>query len=410
MKSCIELGALFNNNKNYAPSVIINNCMVFKVFFSFIFLFLFLPHTAYAIEHPLSVPNNKVGVHILFPEEVEDAAKLINTNGGDYGYVTIAIQSGDKDLEKWQSFLDKCKKLHIIPIIRLATEGNYFNTAVWRKPIDYDIVDFANFFDSLNWPYKNRYIVVYNEVNRGDEWGGVLDPSEYARTLSFAVTVFKSKSPDFFMISAGLDNASPNAATKYMNQYNYLQQMNRSVPGIFNQIDGLSSHSYPNPGFSQPPTTNTPMSINSFQYEKALVRTISSKELPIFITETGWSTDVLSDQLAASYYTTAFNTTWTDPGVVAVTPFLLQGRGGPFQQFSLLGEGRSFSHQYNAIKNLKKVKGRPRIAESVLAAKSDNIPPKDKTVIDFSKSEYDNKTATISGELKTVFKWLLKLN
>ncbi|HUQ85896.1 MAG TPA: hypothetical protein VM077_06270 [Candidatus Limnocylindrales bacterium] len=386
--------------------------MVLNVLFSFIIsitLLICIPGYVSAAESPLNTSNNKAGVHILFPDEVEDAAKLINSSGGDYGYVTIAIQSGDKDIEKWQNFLDKCKRLHVVPLIRIATESNPFNTAVWSKPTDYDIIDFANFLDSLNWPYKNRYIIVYNEVNRGDEWGGNLDASEYARILSFAVTVFKSKSPDFFIISAGLDNASPDKATQYMNQYNYMQQMNRSVPGIFNQVDGLSSHSYPNPGFSQPPTANSPTSINSFQYEKAYVKALGSKDLPIFITETGWSTEVLSDNLAASYYITAFNTTWNDSNIVAITPFLLQGRGGPFQKFSLIGDGSKFTQQYNAIKNLKKVKGNPKISTSVLSASTNTIAKKDKEIVDFSKSDYDMKTATISGELKTVFKWLLKI-
>src|SRR5260370_15057649 len=97
---------------------------------------------AFAIENPLSRTNNKIGIHILFPSELQEAARLVNANGGDWGYVTIPIQAGDKNLVKWQSFMDQAKLLHVIPIIRLATEGDYFNTAVWRKTKDEDIVDF----------------------------------------------------------------------------------------------------------------------------------------------------------------------------------------------------------------------------------------------------------------------------
>src|SRR6185503_18523404 len=123
------------------------------------------------------------------------------------------IQAGDKDVDKWQDFLNQCAKLHVIPILRLATEGDYFNTAVWRKPTSLDVLDFANFLTDLTWPTKNRYIIVFNEVNRGDEWGGQPNAGEYADILSYAVTVFKSKSPDFFIISAGLDNAAANTNT-----------------------------------------------------------------------------------------------------------------------------------------------------------------------------------------------------
>ena len=105
-----------------------------------LFFSLFLAYPVQASENPLDHPNNKFGVHILFPSELPDAAKLVNSNGGDWGYVTIPIQAGDKDVTKWQDFLDQCGKLHIIPIIRLATEGDYFNTAVWRKPSPLDIL------------------------------------------------------------------------------------------------------------------------------------------------------------------------------------------------------------------------------------------------------------------------------
>src|SRR5688572_16737141 len=109
-----------------------------------------------AIVNPLEQPNNKIGIHILFHDELEEAAKLVNANGGDWGYVTIPIQSGDKDILKWQKFMDECRRLHLIPLVRLATEGDYYNTKVWRKPDEEDILDFANFLNSLYWPTKNR--------------------------------------------------------------------------------------------------------------------------------------------------------------------------------------------------------------------------------------------------------------
>src|SRR5947209_6699716 len=108
--------------------------------------------TAYAAQDPRTIPNNKIGIHILFPSEIVAAARLVNANGGDWGYVTIPVQSGDKDLIKWQAFMSSAKKYHVIPLLRLATEGDYFNTKVWRKPTYLDILDFANFLDSLDWP------------------------------------------------------------------------------------------------------------------------------------------------------------------------------------------------------------------------------------------------------------------
>ncbi len=53
---------------------------------------------AYAIYDPLSVSNNRFGIHILNPSEVEKAAELVNSSGGDWGYVTIPIRANDRDL------------------------------------------------------------------------------------------------------------------------------------------------------------------------------------------------------------------------------------------------------------------------------------------------------------------------
>src|SRR5665811_270480 len=136
----------------------------------------------------------------------------------------------------------------------MCIRDSYFNTTVWHKPNEADILDFANFLNSLIWTIENKYVIVFNEVNRGNEWEGSQKQDEYAKLLNYAVTVFKSKNPNFFIISSGLDNAAPNVLGEYMDQFTYLRLMENAVPGIFNQIDGLSSHSYPNPGFNQPPS------------------------------------------------------------------------------------------------------------------------------------------------------------
>src|ERR1035437_9417263 len=91
---------------------------------------LFLTKT-YATYDPHSVANNIFGIHILFPEELNEAAKLVNSNNGDWGYVTIPIQASDKNIDKWQKFMDDCKRYHLIPILRLATSGDYFKQSSW---------------------------------------------------------------------------------------------------------------------------------------------------------------------------------------------------------------------------------------------------------------------------------------
>jgi hypothetical protein len=382
---------------------------ILLVIFS-VLIFLSAGSITHAVEDPRKTPNNKIGIHILFPAELEEAARLVNSNGGDWGYVTIPIQAGDRDLEKWQKFMDDCKRLHLIPLVRLATEGDYFNTKVWREPKEEDIIDFANFLHSLDWPTRNRYVIVFNEVNRGDEWGGMVKPDAYARLLSYSASVFKSKHLDFFIISAGLDNGAPNQGTDYMDQYDYLRRMNEAVPGIFNQIDGFSSHSYPNPAFSQPPTVETTKSITSFRFEQDLIKSLGGKDLPIFITETGWTAESVDDTKRAEYYTQALDTHWEDARIVAITPFLLRAGGGPFTIFSFLKDDGSITKQYEAFQKLSKIKGSPSVIQVATAeAQIKSRVLGSHAVKDFSNLPKKEKKFSLSLALHSAFKWIMKI-
>lgn len=377
-----------------------------KIFiYLFFIIYFFFVSPVNAIYDPRSLPNNKIGIHILFTDEIFQANDLINSKDGDWGYVTIPIQSADKNITKWQTFMDDCKELHIIPILRLATNGDYFNTRVWEKPKPEDVLDFANFLNSLDWPTKNRYVIIYNEVNRGDEWGGNVSPSEYAEILNFAADTFKSKNQDFFVISAGLDNAAPNSMPNYMNEYDFLRAMEQTHPEVFSKIDGISSHSYPNPGFSQPPYVNTTKSVYSFGYEKELVDSMAGKDLPVFITETGWSSKSVNNSQISNYFREAYNGAWSNKDVIAVTPFLLRAGGEPFGQFSFIKENGEKDENYKVIESMNKTKGEPAI-NSVTKKK---IPIQQ--VLPIRRFLYDIETKNdflrSIQPTKKIFKWLL---
>lgn len=375
-----------------------------KYFFLILALTIFFTSTSYAIYDPTSVQNNRFGIHILYPEEVSEASSLVNSNGGDWGYITIPIKSSDKDLVKWQTFMDNCKKYHVIPIIRLATDGDYFNKSSWSKPTDFDILDFANFLNSLSWPTKNRYIVVFNEENRGDEWGGNPDPTEYAQILGYAAEIFKQKNEDFFIIMGGLDNASSNISGQSIDEYSFMNQVWQADPGIYSKIDGIASHSYPNPGFSSVPNYNRE-GIYSFYYQKQLADDYSGKDMPIFITETGWTSDTTSQDAQSQYYIQSFNIFWNNTSVIAVTPFVLNAQQGDFSQFSFI-KGDQKSEIYQNYENFKKLKGQPLLPKdfSTPSFVQKSIPTKE-----FSgKSTINSVFNTINKSSKEFFKWLLK--
>lgn len=328
--------------------------------FIFVFLYsLFLPDRVRAIYDPLSVPNNKIGIHILFPGEIQDAAAVVN-NGeqGSWGYVTIPIQATDRDRLKWQQFFDKCVEKRIIPIIRVATVPNSSN---WEEPNNYDLIDFANFLNDLKWPVRNRYVIIFNEVNRPDEYGGAASPERYADILSNAIDIFKARSDDFFVLPAGLDNAAISAHGA-LNWRNFLQRMYFHRSDIFDRIDGWTSHAYPNPDFSVRPDLSGPNKIDSFRYDLQFLKRFTGKSLPIFITEAGWSGKYLTTTQIAHYYQYAFSKVWSDPRIVAVTPFLLNAQEGPFTQFSFLNtdsQPKAFSRTLSDLA----IKGEPGFPE-----------------------------------------------
>lgn len=337
------------------------------LFFTFTFLlFTLLPKTVSATVDPISVPNNKFGIHIITPspDESSPAASLVNTNG-DWGYITILVESGDRNHGKWQEFFNDLRRRHLIPIIRLATKPVNGN---WERPYEKEYEAWADFLDNLNWPTKNRYVVVYNEPNHGQEWGGAVDAKLYAETLDKTITELKSKNRNFFVLNGGFDASAPNQPPKYEDESVFLKQMNDAVPGIFDRLDGWASHSYPNPAFLGSPNAIGRGTVRTYVWELQQLRNLGvTKILPVFITETGWihaeglnfdfrlpSADTLS-----SYYKTAYGVAWDSQRIVAVTPFLLNYQETPFDHFSFKKIASSFYPFYQTIKDMAKVIGKP---------------------------------------------------
>lgn len=317
--------------------------------------FLF-PARVSALYDPRTQVGNKLGVHILEPSEVSEAARLVNSQGGDWGYVTIPIQPTDRDLTKWQAFMHDCARLHLIPIIRITTipQGG-----TWSVGHDTDLVDFANFLGQLDWPIENRYIVLFNEVNRGSEWGGVVDPAKYARIVKNAYTIFKERSSDFFLLGPALDTALPNSVSS-LSYANFTKAMLEADPLVFSYFDGWASHSYPNPGFVASPIRTGLTSIVGYKRE---LTQLALADKPIFITETGWDQTKLAATTLKKYWSTAWDLWSQDHNVVAITPFVLRG-GDQFATFSLLDSQGEYGASAQALSSLAKGAGSPPLAPS----------------------------------------------
>ncbi|MBI2029869.1 hypothetical protein HYT02_05615 [Candidatus Gottesmanbacteria bacterium] len=331
-----------------------------KAIFSIIVvLMLSFASTANAYYDPQSVTNNRFGIHILEAQDIEDAAKLVNSQGGKWGYVTLVIREDQRDVGQWNRFFKTLNQNHLIPIVRIATVASDEN---WRKPVVSEAQNWADFLDSLLWPTRNRYVVLFNEPNHAKEWGGEINPKEYAQITQEYAKALKSKTKQFYVLNAGFDMASPQGI-ETADAIWYWSEMDIEIPGIFNSYDGWVSHSYPNPGFIQSPMSSGRTSIAGYRYEQDyLYNHFGVYKKPVFITETGWRVGPLTEKEVSDYYKTAFESIWTDNNLIAVTPFLLNYPQDVFSSFSWKNGDGSFRSQYGVVAGITKAQGEPELA------------------------------------------------
>lgn len=344
---------------------IFTSIFIFSV--TLVYLFFSSANFANAISDPLSVENNRFGIHILSESDLETAANLVNSNGGAWGYVTLVIPRNERDIAKWQKVFDRMRELKLIPLVRLATTAK---AGSWEKPEPTEAVAWATFLNSLNWVVKNRYIILFNEPNHDKEWGGAASAIEYAQVVRSFSDELKKASEDYFIMPAGMDLAAGNSRDT-INASDFLKRMYDYDKDIFKKFDGWSSHSYPNPGFSGSPDDAGKNSIRGFLWELEYLRAFGLKpNIPVFITETGWiheegkvaNPNAHKAASTAEFFKSAYEKAWQHAQIVAVTPFILNYENPPFEYFSWVDHRnpeKSFFPQYEVVKNMEKKSGNP---------------------------------------------------
>lgn len=343
--------------------------LLINLLISCILFFSFVTHTE-AKFNPLETQNNIYGILTVDPNDILEISTLVNSTGGDWGYVTLVIQEDDRNIEKWQAVFNTMRRVHLIPIVRLATkiEGD-----AWKKPSIESISDWISFLNSLNWPIENRYVVLFNEPNHANEWGRSLDPKGYADIAAAFASAFHVASDDYFVLPAGLD-VSASTDGRSQDAASYLKQMYTAKPEFFELLDGWVSHSYPNPAFSGSALGYGRGTVRSYAWEQEYLRSLGvKKSYPIFITETGWvhsfgvtnNFNLLSPEAVGQALRHASVGAWKDASIVAITPFIYSYQGLPFDHFSWkkLGSSDFYAH-YFAYQKIPKIRGTPYQRES----------------------------------------------
>lgn len=285
---------------------------------------------------------------------MKEAAKLLEAQNLDdsdpWFYITVPFSLKDADnLPEWQMHFNEAKKARVIPIVRLVTEPE---GETWKIPDRADIVKQVNALAALEWPTSKKRVIIYNELNHAKEWGGKIDPAGYADILRFASQWAKATDPEFVVLPAALDLAAPNGKVT-IDAFSFWNQVFAEDPEIMNYVDAWNSHSYPNPGFSAPPTASGKNSLRGYTHELEFLADKGVRDMTVYITETGWEENWMTARRLTNWYRTAVEDIWLpDERVVAVTPFVYRGAPGPFSDFSFLDADGKPTLQHEAFEKV----------------------------------------------------------
>ena len=304
----------------------------------------------------------------VWEAHVATAAEMV----GSGGYVVQLVRSDDLDMRRWQRFMDLCARYRVRPMLRLATTFDR-EAGYWRRPPagpqnDYVAIanDYAAFIGGLEWPDSEHFVIIGNEPNHGEEWGGIVDPAEFAIFLRTTALAIHAADPEAIVLNAPLDPFAPHTRGQtldngftYMDAESFLLGMVAAEPDILHHLDAWATHSYPLGPFQAPPDVMTYQvddyggarerevppdlfnrGIRGYEWERYLLADYGSTGLPVYITETGWrhaesespqSTDAEPGDLpsagqVADYLESAFIDHWLfDNRVYGVMPFAFAG-------------------------------------------------------------------------------------
>lgn len=313
----------------------------------------------------LASDRNIFGLHLTQASDVTKVNGIINSSGGNWGWVTLVIRSDQLDTQLWQDFFNNCRKYHLIPILRLASTMDGNN---WKRPDISEIDTITNFLNSLVWPTKTRHIILFNEINHASEWGGEVDVKGFADLAIYTIDKLKSTSSDFYVLSSALDLASPEKPPQYKSAENVYREIFLYRPEYFTKIDALASHSYPNHGYVGTPKDTGQHSILGYRWELEYLKKIGiTKPLPVFITETGWphregetpNNYYYTAKTASAFLATALEKWQLDKNIIAITPFIFNYPHPPFDHFSWLDTNENIYPEYQTIIDLAKGQNNP---------------------------------------------------
>lgn len=386
-------------------------------------------HSATMAAPAAGAERNIRGVHLLLDdgavqwpvsvwEEHLDYARAFTGAGG---FIVELVRADDLDTEKWQRLIELAEARQLRVVLRLATWQDPASGWWVAPPKDPGgagyreiAARFARFIGALR-TRRGLDVVVGNEPNRADEWGGRPDPAEYARYLVAVGKALHAAAPGRVrVLNAALDGFAPDSGggliggVRSYDTASFLRGMHAAEPEVWQVIDLWATHAYPLGPFSEAPgrrefriddvalggprTTTPPFpglynrGINAYRWELFVLSSLGvTRPLPVLVTETGWrqrsraasSNDAAGARLAAGqaarYLQLAFEgDPWSADTEQSWTPWEEDRDVVGVAVFALDGHPRRWGH--SSLLELDE-RGRVKRPTPLLAALLDDWPP-----------------------------------
>lgn len=305
------------------------------------------------------------GVHALHPDEIKQISQEFaeHRSADDTLYVTLPFTLEDIGrLAQWQEAFELAEQQRIIPLVRITSEFDHEKNA-WKVPDRRQMIGLVKALSALEWPQDQRHVILFNEPNHAAEWGGQVNPAEFAKTTGFLADWFHTEQKNYVVLPAAADLAAANT-DKTWEAFRFWRGVAEADPTYFDRFDAWNSHSYPNPGFIGSPTAKGQNSLRGFEHELEFLKKYTGKQWQVYITETGWRETPQNRRQLTSYYQVASKTVWSHPQVVAVTPFVWRGAPGPFAEFSFLDAEAKPTAQWTAYTRVLQDKARQLLTQT----------------------------------------------
>ncbi len=324
--------------------------------------------------------NNPIGINLIRWTENQylwAAADLVNSSGGDWGYVTITLIDDDRQSPyRLQRILEQCAHRHLTPIIRVATRFDV-TTETWSRPQWNDPFLWRELFNSVTWPTTLKYIVVGNEPNLGREWGGEVDPAGYARYLEKWLDVF-ADDPTYRIFNGALDASNDTLMPERMDEFEFIDAMREAAPGLVDRLHGWAANPYHFWWGTEPRFT-----YKAYEVELEYI----GRDMPVIVMEFH-AFEIDEPQMVAEYYAEAYEHWLADPRIIAITPFFWNPEADRFWMYRVNSDGSvaEASPTYTWLRSLPKQAGspgfRPQLANTARPVREPAAPANDSEPIE----------------------------